>query len=495
VNTEAKATILVVDDNPENLRPLLTFLRELGFNTQITMSGERVLQRIDDLQPDLILLDVMMPGIDGFETCRRLKQHATAKDIPVIFMTALSDTMDKLKGFEAGGVDYITKPIQYEELLARVNVHLTIRRLQQQLQKQNLLLEEQNERFRRLVEASFEGIIIYDNDRIVDLNQKLLKLFGYERSEILSLDGLPFVTSECRDAVANYIYTGDEQPYEATGIRKDGSSFPIELQARAMPYQGHEVRVVAVRDITWRKQAEEMLRQAHRDLAAKAAELEEMSLTDPLTGMRNRRYLTNVIDTVVAKVHRDYNQRHVISGDGRPVNPDIAFLMLDLDHFKSVNDTYGHEAGDRALIQLRHILDQACRETDILVRWGGEEFLIVSRYTNREYVQTITERIRERVEEYAFDIGDRRTLHLTCSIGATSYPFLPDHPDWVNWEQTVAIADKALYMAKISGRNAWVNIIGTETTRPEKLLPRIQYEIEALVEAGELRVAVSFLNA
>jgi diguanylate cyclase (GGDEF)-like protein/PAS domain S-box-containing protein len=345
-----------------------------------------------------------------------------------------------------------------------------------------------------LVEASFEGIIIYDTEMIVDVNQKLLRLFGDDRSEIINKDGLYFVVPEYRDAVTKYIYTGDEQPYEAKGMRKDGSIFPIELQAKAMPYQGREVRVVAVRDITWRKQAEEMLQQAHKELAAKAAELEEMSLTDPLTGMRNRRYLSSVIDKIIAKTHRDYNQRFGVRKGARPVNPDIAFLMLDLDHFKSVNDTYGHEAGDRVLIQLRNILEQVCRETDILVRWGGEEFLIVSRYTNREYVQTITERVREKIEEHPFDIGNHRLIHLTCSIGAASYPFVPEHPNWVNWEQDVAIADKALYMAKISGRNAWVNIMGTETTKPDKLLQRIQYEIESLIESGEIKVAISFLT-
>ncbi len=131
------AAILVVDDNPTNLRVFLEQLEQAGFRTLVAPSGERALKQIERLQPDLILLDVLMPGIDGFETCVRLKENAHTRDIPVIFMTALSDTVDKVKGFEVGGVDYITKPFHTEEVIARITTHLTIRRLQQQLQQQN----------------------------------------------------------------------------------------------------------------------------------------------------------------------------------------------------------------------------------------------------------------------------------------------------------------------------------------------------------------------
>ncbi len=138
------ATILIVDDNPTNLQVLLSSLQEIGFETLIAQSGEGALRQVKYAQPDLILLDVMMPGIDGFETCRRLKENNTTREIPVIFMTALSDTVDKIKGFEVGGVDYITKPFQHEEVLARVNTHLTILKLQQQIQKKNEQLRELN---------------------------------------------------------------------------------------------------------------------------------------------------------------------------------------------------------------------------------------------------------------------------------------------------------------------------------------------------------------
>jgi two-component system sensor histidine kinase/response regulator len=133
-------TLLVVDDIPTNLKVLFTYLRNLDFKIRIAQDGEDALKQVDYAKPDLILLDVMMPKMDGFETCRRLKSRTETADIPVIFMTALTDVVDKVKGFEIGAVDYITKPIQHEEVLARINLHLTLRKLQQNLEERNASL-------------------------------------------------------------------------------------------------------------------------------------------------------------------------------------------------------------------------------------------------------------------------------------------------------------------------------------------------------------------
>lgn len=139
-----KGTLLIVDDVPTNLKVLFTYLRSMGFNVCVAENGEDALEQIPYAKPDLILLDVMMPGIDGFETCRRLKVNEETRDIPVIFMTALSETVDKVTGFEIGAVDYITKPIQQEEVLARVTTHMTLRKQQQTLEKQKQELQQQN---------------------------------------------------------------------------------------------------------------------------------------------------------------------------------------------------------------------------------------------------------------------------------------------------------------------------------------------------------------
>ena len=134
--------LLLVDDTPTNLEILIGYFADSGFDVSVATSGEKAIKQIDASPPDLILLDVMMPGIDGFETCRRIKANPTTKDIPVIFMTALAETADKVKGFEAGAVDYVTKPLNQEEVRARVNTHLTLRRMQHQLEEK----ERQTER-------------------------------------------------------------------------------------------------------------------------------------------------------------------------------------------------------------------------------------------------------------------------------------------------------------------------------------------------------------
>lgn len=140
--TASKGTILVVDDNPTNIQVLFDVLSEIGYRVAIAKSGEAALQRVQSYHPDIILLDVMMPGIDGFETCQRLKADCATRDIPVIFMTALSDSVDKVKGLSLGAVDYITKPIQHEEALARIHVHLQLRESQKSLQQQTTELSQ-----------------------------------------------------------------------------------------------------------------------------------------------------------------------------------------------------------------------------------------------------------------------------------------------------------------------------------------------------------------
>ncbi|MCP4152022.1 MAG: response regulator [bacterium] len=136
--------ILVVDDDPPSIGVIVTHLKERGFKDVISRDGESGLKRAEYAHPDLILLDITMPGIDGLETCRRLKANEHTKDIPVVFMTALADTVDKIRGFEAGGADYITKPFQKEEVMVRVETHLSLRMLQKTLEDKNARLEEKN---------------------------------------------------------------------------------------------------------------------------------------------------------------------------------------------------------------------------------------------------------------------------------------------------------------------------------------------------------------
>jgi PAS domain S-box-containing protein len=266
-----KSTILIVDDKLDNLKLLTTFLRQSGFEIMVAQSGEEALKHVERIIPDIILLDVMMPGIDGFETCRILKQQKSTEETPVIFMTALTETVDKVKGFDMGAVDYLTKPLHHEEVLARVNAHLTIRRYQRQLRDQNELLQQKNDlleeqkrelqeseaRFHGLSEATFEGILIHDGGEFIEGNSMLEAMFGVSRAEVVGKKVAEFMAPALQDKVLEWMRAKNDEPHEAEGIRKDGSQFPLELQAKTMPYQGRDVSVVAIRDLTWRKAMEE----------------------------------------------------------------------------------------------------------------------------------------------------------------------------------------------------------------------------------------------
>lgn len=163
VDDSFQGTILVVDDNATNLEVLLDFLTEAGFEVLVARDGESALEKVQQFCPDVILLDVIMPGIDGFETCRRLKASEATQDIPVIFMTALAQTAVVVKGFQLGAVDYITKPTQQEIVLARITTHLTIKKLQQSLQAQNAQLQQEIEQ-RHQAEAALKPLIKNSRD-------------------------------------------------------------------------------------------------------------------------------------------------------------------------------------------------------------------------------------------------------------------------------------------------------------------------------------------
>ena len=178
-----------------------------------------------------------------------------------------------------------------------------------------------------------------------------------------------------------------------------------------------------------------------RQLQTAHDQLHQLNLTDELTGLWNRRYLNATILEDVAQVLRNY--RNFLRGleNVNPNNTDIVFIMVDLDHFKVVNDSHGHAAGDQVLIQMRRLLTQSCRDTNSVIRWGGEEFLVVSRNARGECYSLLVERIRQMVETHPFEIGIEKPIHLTCSIGAAVFPFLSNCPDALSWNRVVDLAD------------------------------------------------------
>lgn len=219
--------------------------------------------------------------------------------------------------------------------------------------------------------------------------------------------------------------------------------------------------------------------------------LRNLSLTDPLTGLRNRRYLSNTIGEDIAQVLRNYRQMERGCHERLAANVDMLLLMVDIDHFKRVNDTYGHAAGDAVLLQTREVLLSCVRDTDTVVRWGGEEFLVVGRSVAGSEASVMAERIRRAMSERDFEIDNQEPLHLTCSIGWAIFPFLPCIPDAFHWEQVLDVADRCLYAAKKSGRDGWVGMAGGDGVRPEDIGEGWLSRLEELGASGTLRLQVS----
>ncbi|MCZ6508738.1 MAG: diguanylate cyclase, partial [Acidobacteria bacterium] len=218
--------------------------------------------------------------------------------------------------------------------------------------------------------------------------------------------------------------------------------------------------------------------------------LEVASVTDSLTGVRNRRFLLTTIEQDIALVDRS------LANDPDDTRQDSAFvfILFDLDGFKEINDSYGHSAGDLVLFQIRDLLNQACRSSDTLIRWGGDEFLIVAREATRAHVEALAERIRQSVADHLFDIGTSAPVQLTCSLGFACYPFVPSSFRLYSWEEVIDIADRALYVAKRHGPNMWAGIFGTKQTQetpPEDLLDMIRERPELLDAEGSIRLVTS----
>jgi diguanylate cyclase (GGDEF)-like protein len=301
--------ILVVDDHEDNVELLRARLEARGYRVAAAMDGQEALDSVLAAPPDLILLDVMMPRVDGIEVVRRLKGNADLPFIPIIMQTALETTEDKVEGLDAGADDYITKPINFAELEARVKSLLRIKALQE-------------------------------------------------------------------------------------------------------------------------------------ELAAANATLRKMSQTDGLTGVDNRRHVEERLTEMFEHATR--------------LAEPLAVVMCDVDHFKSVNDTHGHQAGDAVLRQVAEILRDSAREIDRVGRYGGEEFLVILPAASVEDALGFAERVRAAIagREFVYEGG---TLRRTLSAGAAAWP----HPDIRHQEALVKAADDALYVAKERGRNRVV-AYGTE---------------------------------
>jgi diguanylate cyclase (GGDEF)-like protein len=228
------------------------------------------------------------------------------------------------------------------------------------------------------------------------------------------------------------------------------------------------------------------MRDTTRQLQSALEQVRNLSLTDELTGLRNRRFLNVSIPDDAALVIRKYRTQG--SEQRVSTDSDMLFFMVDLDLFKNVNDTYGHLAGDMVLSQTGKLLVACSRSTDFVIRWGGEEFLVVARQACRADLQFLAERIRTTVEAHRFDIGKDKPIHLTCSVGAAAFPFMVKWPELLSWDRVVELADLCLYAAKRSGRNAWVEILPTSLISLNELVSSLATHLPELIQKAKLEV-------
>jgi diguanylate cyclase (GGDEF)-like protein/PAS domain S-box-containing protein len=419
-----QAAILIVDDAPASLGLLQDILRGQGYRTFVATSGERALDLAQRIQPDLILLDVMLPGLDGLETCSRLKSQPGTADIPVIFVSACSDTDDIVAGFDRGAADYIAKPLRLPEVCARVRAQLQIRAASQSN-------TQQLKRLRMIVDGMDEGLMLLGLDgRIQYANPASERCLGASGRE---LAGRPLSALLAEPAANDYAAFFDDRDDAAAlercrGTREvllhqpEGSLRAMDLSLSPMA-SSEQLFVALLHDITHHKQSANALQRA--------------ALADPLTGIANRRHFD-------ACLEREW-QRAI-----RTARP-LSLLVLDVDHFKLYNDLLGHAAGDQCLQAVASTLQShALRATDLAARYGGEEFVLLLPDTPFAGAAKVAEAIRADVERLRVPNPRSSTSDfVTISVGAAT--IVPTQFDDIR--SLFLAADRAMYDAKDAGRN------------------------------------------
>ena len=410
-----KPAILIVDDAPDNLGTLRSMMLRQGYQTFVATSGDRALDIAQRVKPDLILLDVVMPGIDGLETCRRLKAHPATTRIPVIFMSARGETEDIVAGFDTGAADYIPKPLRLEEVCARVRAQLRLR-------SGSDTQSEQTDRLRMIVNSMDQGLLIVEScGRVQYANPACDRYLGYAPEELVGQSLKDLLDCKEPGCCAGL----DAMTYGTREVEirhRDGNLRAMDLTMTPM-HAADGLFVVLLHDITHHKQSEDALQRA--------------AMLDPLTKIANRRHFDAFLDK---EWHRAI----------RTAQP-LSLVVLDVDHFKLYNDTLGHAAGDVCLQKVAQALQaHALRPTDLAARYGGEEFVLLFAETPQEAAARLAEAIRTTVE--ALQLPNPRSPTspwITVSVGVAT--IVPTQLDQI--DQLFVCADRAMYAAKGGGRN------------------------------------------
>ncbi|MDF3034752.1 MAG: response regulator receiver modulated diguanylate cyclase [Paucimonas sp.] len=425
-NVGGEASVLIVDDLPENIGVLRGMLAPEGYQLYAAMTGEHAIKIARQYSPDLILLDVSMPGMNGFETCYALRQDSATASIPVVFVTAHSATADVVAGFRAGAVDYIGKPLRREEVCARVRTHIQNSRL---LKWQR----SQTEEFRAIVNNMSEGLLMFTPEGVVRfVNPAALHLIGQVEEDVTgrSITNLlppTFAQSLIRYMLDETAGSGEAQraffsQKEIEIRRPDGNIFPVDFSLSRI-FLREPLFVGVMHDMSTHKASQDELRRMIRN--------------DPLTGISNRRHLDDFVSQEWQRAQR--------SGKA------IGLAMIDVDHFKQYNDELGHLAGDRCLQRIAvEIRKFARRSTDLAARYGGEEFAMVFAEFDTAHSFRVADSLRRAVSSLALPHPASPTSSVvTVSVGmATLVPSAQ-----LSVHDLFAKADAALYEAKRSGRN------------------------------------------
>jgi two-component system, cell cycle response regulator len=444
------ARILIVDDVAANTRLLEAKLTAEYYQVSSARDGFEALRMAADWQPDLILLDVMMPGMDGYECCAKLKEAPNTQHIPVVMVTALGEAQERVRGLEVGADDFLTKPVEYDTLKARVRSLVRLKRLLDECRARGETARALGLTTERMMIPSVAGaraLIIDDwepgaraiqdalaRDAIIagiargDAEARTLTASVHFDLIVISLalaqeDPLKLIsTLRAADATHNtpllLIAEPEERERTLRGFELGASDWLTQ------PVDENELRVRARNQIR-RKIYQDRLRS---DLGVAL----EMALTDPLTGLYNQRYL----------------RRHLLGQTEGLASRELALLMIDIDHFKSVNDRFGHAAGDHALQLMAECLRANTRVFDLVARYGGEEFVVVMPGSGVNDATPAAERLRVAAESIVFQPTGYARTSLTISIGVACTGGEPS-----SVEALLHAADVALYEAKRAGRN------------------------------------------
>lgn len=450
--------ILIVDDELDLRTNLEVALKKEGFDVVTAENGNEALEIARIERPDIMLLDVMMPGMDGYEVCKSMKENSETENTCIIFLTAKDMVSSKVKGLDKGADDYITKPFSYDELLARVRAMCRIldyrAKLESMVEFSNALNIIQMETLVKTLQDRVTDIFNVELFSICMYDEKSRKLSplvnNHPESESIHADGIPlgdtpFMKTVIEEKRIVYVSDFGSSDYSTPPERgKYGDEYALGIPLMiggevigVLNLNGNGKGFFEKPDFAYLRLGAEHIASSLSN-AIQYQKIQEMAVRDGLTNLYNHRYF---YERLAEEWERTLRY-------GKP----ISIILLDIDYFKKINDSYGHLSGDMALRELAKMLKKHLRLVDVVARYGGEEFAIMLPETVKEEALPVAERIRKDVEGTAFK-GEKKTIRFTISAGVED----TKNPKVKKSEDVVRLADKKLYKAKDSGRNRVVS--------------------------------------